>query len=124
MGDLSWRAKGTRLGCRRGWVRVLGLAALVLVGYFAIYGWLRMSGEIKFAVQPATLDWSDERVNLVCILGRPRLAPNNIAIYYVEKEGFCDNIPMRVQAMWPAVEMEYALHRRGWLRWARAWDGL
>ena len=49
MGHLPWRKKGTRLGCRRGWIGILGLAAFAIVGYFALYGWLRVTGQIDLA---------------------------------------------------------------------------
>ena len=46
MSRLRWREKGTRLGCRRGWLGILGLAAFAIVGYLALYAWLRATGGI------------------------------------------------------------------------------
>jgi len=90
MGDLPWRGKkGGTLGCRRGWARFLGFAAFVIVGYVALYGWLRWNGEIRFATwgkdnEPtkylAVEGWS----LIIPYKGSPAMRPQ---VYYAGRDG-------------------------------------
>ena len=43
MRRLRWH---DRLGCRRGWIRIAGLAAFALVAYLVLYGCLRWTNAI------------------------------------------------------------------------------
>ena len=115
MGDLHWRAKGGRLGCRRGWVRILGLAAFVLVGYFALYGWLRASGELRI------VRW--ERMNDGDINHTAEMWDRVIASHN-ERRGFSlhthDKPTRWLVVMWTMglpMKLEVALDRCGWLPW-------
>ena len=122
MGRLHWREKWSVFGCRRGWIRLTPFVAFVLVGYFGFYALLRASGEIVLQVYIRT----NEPTGQLQISGRfkPMAGPPG----YMQREiygrvigngrtGVPNNRPIWVKVMWPAVEMEIALYRRGWLPW-------
>jgi len=100
MGRLCWREKNTRLGCWRGWLGILGLAAFALAGYFTLYAWLRAT-------------------NVVVLV---RWTPSGSVFYAGRRDKHTDSQrtdewprSWMMKAMWPAVKLEVVLHRRGWL---------
>ena len=118
MGDLHWRKKGTRLGCRRGWVGILGLAAFVLVGYFALYGWCRaikvieISGIISRG-SDETCYFAVSRFTQVIKVGRDGSQTIRRKGFLVGRDWPRESLPFTI--MYPAVKLEVALCRRGWL---------
>ena len=112
MGDLPWRAKGGRLGCRRGWLRLAGLAAFVFVGYFALYGWLRVSGNIKI-VKWTFVSEKHPEAYAAQLWDRPNQGTSveRFKNFRMAKQSW------KGMAMWPAMKLEAGLDRRGWLPW-------
>ena len=109
MGRLPWRAKGTRLGCQRGWLGILGLAAFALAGYFVLYAWLRATDVIEI------IRWDEgKRYRYSATLwGNPQDKLNSMLTNrFYPGEYWSKSWWMR--AMWPAVRLEIALDRRGW----------
>ena len=114
MGRWSWRERGTRLGCRRGWIRLAGLAAFVLVGYFALYAWLRATGNIVLWCAVWRVEGSAKTgSNYMIIL--PKLSPNCIGFIEDRRDEDWSYQPMWIRAMWPAIKLEIALDRYVWL---------
>jgi len=126
MGRLYWRERWSVLGCRRGWWRLVPFVAFVLIGYSALYGWLRATSRIY-------VEWNNS-------------GPNRLKTLYgfdLDQEGYgalvWDNPatsqePLSVdpggkwprswtmKAMWPAVKLEVALDKLGWRWWP--WGGI
>jgi len=119
-------------------MRLLGLAAFALVGYLALYAWLRASGEIEF------FGLKNPEGAILLHYARPRwvaspdLPPGILSlrysaiirihgrlyVRYVKPSDSYDVVdgewprkPLMMAAMWPAVRLEAALARRGWLSW-------
>ena len=118
MGDLYWRKRGGVLGCWRGWVRIAGLAAFALVGYFALYAWLRANDEIRLY---AVYEWSRKAQHEDELLGYAAWVRNNPTnlpggrFYYLHKKWPRESMTMTMTTMWPAIKLEAALARREWL---------
>jgi len=117
MGRLWWRERWSVLGCRRGWLRLAGLAAFAIVGYFVLYAWLRATGEIRiqgwerrdgtFSYDIALRAESDA---LLFFSGF--VSPDDGPILPVYRLG---EWSWAMRMMWPAARLEVALDRRGWL---------
>ena len=133
MGRLYWRERWSTLGCRRGWIRLAGLIAPALLGYFALYGWLRWTGQITthMATQsasrtgPACVEefsmwWEGDRDTIYIVWAESK-RPNytqgtRIGLLSIKYEKW----PWIMKALWPAARLEFALSRRGWLpKWWR-----
>ena len=105
------------LGCRRGWWRVLGLAAFALAGYFALYGWLRATDVIELIHWSYPTNWiqmPEKRRYSAILRSNPAVSPERLSINADEK--WPQSWAMK--AMWPAVKMEVELDRRGWMPWS------
>jgi len=113
MGRLPWRERWSVLGCRRGWVRLVPFVAFVLVGYFALYAWLRVTNEIELGYR---------------VYGTGADNPWNYADHYYAIVWMDDPPDIDIdrgewprlwmmRAMWAAVKLEVALDRCGWHPW-------
>jgi len=103
MGCLHWRENSTRFGCQRGWLRLAGLAAFVLAGYFALYAWLRATDAIEI------LHWDYGPYIVIKWVGS---ATNDEALR-IDSDGG-GKWPRSMRTMRPAMKLEVALDRRGW----------
>ena len=116
MGHLPWREKGTRLGCWRGWLGILGLATFALAGYFAFYAWLRATDVIKLYT------WDVKAWKLSDVIPEEgygaKVRDNSTDIQTTINPETKWPRSWAMRAMWPAVRLEVALHRRGWLPWS------
>jgi len=102
------------------------LAAFALIGYFALYAWLRATGEIEIYgryLQDGTLRYAvatrfddpQERVRFTYRLLRFNSGgPNKYDPPMLPINRFGE-WPKAMRVMWPAVKLEVALDRRGWL---------
>ena len=116
MGRLHWRERGTRLGCRRGWIRIAGLAAFALAGYLALYTWLRATGEIRVDCTKYPDDL--HHVVSMSIPAPASWGPYFGEIYMVSDGGMAIDSRRWAAAVWlPVVRLEVALDRRGWSPW-------
>ena len=122
MGRLYWRERWSAPGCRRGWVRLLPFVAFVLIGYFGLYAWLRVSGEIAveglkakdgkvLIIRAGTVEQCLNLHSLFLVYSSP---DSPVSIVHDGKWPRESTIMM---VMWPAVKLEAALDRRGWLPW-------
>ena len=125
MGSLHWRKRGTRLGCRRGWLRIAGLAAFALAGYFSLYAYFRATGVIDlyhFKEQWAgrysgTRKLVPERY-IATMRDDPTISSEHLYLYVQNEELAKWPRSWTMKTMWPAVRLEFALYRCGWLPWS------
>jgi len=120
---LYWRERWSALGCRRGWWRLAGLAAFVLAGYFALYAWLRATGEIEFRDHRGTR--SEYSYLLIgggisySAAGPSGSITKRPAYYIIDKDG-CHVMQQPewwMRVMWPAIALEIFLFQRELLPW-------
>ena len=114
MGRLWWRERWSALGCRRGWWRLAALVMIpVLAGYFGLYALLRASGDIWHEGHKLT----DGTVNQI-VGTRARwnfLNPFPPRHYYMDDRWPRESTTLML--MWPAIKLEAALDRWGYLPW-------
>jgi len=99
-------------------LRLAGLAAFALVGYFALYGWLRASGEIRIVrwerMNDGDINHTVEMQDRV-IMSHDR---NGLSFHVRDKS------PRWLVTMWTlgtVVKMEIALDRCGWAPWTEVY---
>ena len=120
MGRLHWRERGGVIGCRRGWWRVVAFLLFVtLAGYFGLYAVLRVNDEIRVTghkewepdgpAQIYAAAWGEWRGDL----SRPHMMRMTREVWDAKWPQWSKTL----MVMWPAVKLEAALDRRGWLPW-------
>ena len=127
MGRLHWRERWSALGCRRGWWRLAAFVLFVtLTGYFGFYAVLRVTGEIQFSgfnfrnmdgpLSQFVWAWNDMRMGSSSAYAVYRDDPR---IWETARKIEWPRNPkaLILTVMWPAVMLEAALDRRGWLPW-------
>jgi len=120
MGRLHWRMRGGVFGCRRGWLRIAPFVAFVLAGYFALYGWLRVTNVInlgRYDYPPCCRQSHYVEYCIIIVLREdyPRIS------FMVLGSGFLPWIwpsSWRMRMIWPAVKLEIALDKYGGLPWS------
>ena len=105
------------VGCWRGWIRIVGLAAFALAGYLALYTWLRATREIRVV----SLQHEDCSCHIIAIspsaqAGRGPSFRDHVSI---DRDHIIDEVvwPRAAAVWWPAVRLEIVLDRRGWSPW-------
>jgi len=108
-------------------VRLAPFVAFVLVGYFALYAWLRATEEIGiqgWELRDRTFSYTivtrsdDQRerilhyINMIDVQHGKMPRKNDRPVLPIYRIG---EWPWVMRAMWPAVKLEVALDRRGWL---------
>ena len=101
-------------------MRLAPFVAFVLVGYFALYGWLRASDNIKIARQmgiclkhPGDCEVGGKWVYFATVWDRPDGFVFLGNPFWITRS----TQSWMVVTMWPAMKLEVGLDRRGWLPW-------